>query len=261
MIYDVGDRVEVSTVVEDDTGAPVNTPTVTVLVTKPSGATVTPSVTNTGSAGLYRAPVDTDEAGVWSVLWTASGTVVATDPSQFTVRAPTIYVVSLEELKDQLRRTDDSDDLTLRGYLASATAYVQKRIGGPVSVKTFTERRWVDGVSIIPFYRPLVSVTSITYDGGTVISSGSYIANTSVNSIDFISAVSPGWTTVVYRAGLAAPEENVKLSGMIIAQHLWDTMNGGGGRRDQEYVQTGLGFAIPRRAAQMLEPDEMSGIA
>lgn len=262
MIYDVGDKVELSTTVKDADGTLVNTPTLTLAVTKPDGTTVSPAptVTNTGSGGAYTAAVTVDAAGTWPYAWTASGTVVAVEPGQFTVRSSSVYVASLDELKHQLRRTDDADDLELRGHLASATRYVEKRLGGPVSVQSFTERHLVTGPSIVPRRRPLVAVASITPDFGTALTTDAYVADTDVNQIILRHGLA-GWYTLVYSAGFAQPGENAKLAGLIIAQHLWETQNGGGGRRGQDMVPSGLGFAIPRRAAEMLDVDEMSGIS
>jgi len=171
VIYDIGDKVTISTVVKDDTGALVNTPTLAIAVTKPDGTLVSPAptVTNTAAGGVYTAATTVDQAGTWTYAWTASGTVTAVEPGQFTVRAQTVYIVSLEELKAQLNRTDSGDDLELRTYLASATRYVEHRLGGPVSVQTFTERHLVTGPSLIPRRRPLVSITSIMLDYGGVV--------------------------------------------------------------------------------------------
>lgn len=262
MIYDVGDNVKLSTVLKDTSGAVNNTATMALVVTKPDASTTSPTVTNTASGGIYTASVTVDQAGTWTYVWTASGSVVAVEPGQFTVRSQSVYVVSLEEFKTQLKRTDDADDLALRSYLASATRYVEHRTGGPVSVQTFTERHFITGFTLIPRKRPLVSVTSITPDFGTVLTASAYIADTDANQIVFYWGIWPTWHTVVYRAGRAQPDENIKLAGMIVAQHLWETQNGFAGRRGaDDFVQTGLGFAVPRRAEQLLVPDEMSGIS
>lgn len=264
MIYDVGDAVKLSTVLKDTSGIVNNAATMVLAATKPDGTVVAPAptVTNTGSGGLYTASVTVDQAGTWTYLWTASGTVVAAEPGQFTVRAQTVYVASLEELKSQLRRTDDADDLALRSYLASATRYVEKRLGGPVSVQTFTERHMVTGFTLVPRKRPLVSVTSVTPDFGTVLASSAYTVDTGVNQITFYYGIWPTWHTVVYTAGYAQVPENAKLAGLIVAQHLWETQNGFAGRRNaDDFVQTGLGFAVPRRAEQLLVPDEMAGVS
>jgi hypothetical protein len=262
VIYDVGDRVKLSTVLKDDSGLVNNTATMVLVITKPDASPTSPAVTNTAAGGVYTAAATVDQAGTWTYVWTASGAVVAVEPGQFTVRAAQVYVVSLEEFKAQLRRTDDADDVALRSYLASATRYVEYRIGGPVSVQTFTERHFVTGYTLIPRRRPLVAVTSITPDFGTVLTSAAYTADTDMGQIVFYYGIWPTWHTLVYTAGRAQPTENIKLAGMIVAQHLWDTQNGFAGRRNaDDFVQTGFGFAVPRRAEELLIPDAMAGIS
>ena len=261
MIYDVGDKVTLSTTVKDDSGTLTNA-TMAIAVTKPDGTSASPSAPTNPSTGVYKSTVTVDQAGTWTYVWTASVQVTAVEPGQFTVRAQQTYVASLEELKAQLRRTDDADDLALRSYLASATRYVEKRLGGPVSVQTFTERHFVTGPTLVPRKRPLVSVTSITPDFGTVLSSSAYTADTGVNQVTFYYGIWPTWHTLVYTAGYAQVPENAKLAGLIVAQHLWETQNGFAGRRNaDDFVQTGLGFAVPRRAEQLLIPDEMAGVS
>lgn len=262
MIYDIGDAVNLSTVVQDNGGTPVNTPTLTLVATKPDASTTSPAVTNTGTGGVYTAAVTVDQAGTWTYVWTASGTVTAVEPGQFTVRAQTVYVASLEEFKAQINRTDSTDDIELRGHLASSTRYVEYRIGGPVSVQSFTERHFIVGDTVIPRCRPLVAVTSITPDFGTALPASAYVADTGVNQIFLYYPVLPAWHTLVYMAGQALPAENIKLAGLIVAQHLWETQNGFAGRRNaDDMIQTGMGFAVPRRAEQLLAIEAISGVS
>lgn len=260
MIYDIGDKVTLTTTVKDSSGALTNT-TMAIAVTKPDGTSATASAPTNVSTGVYTSTVTVDQAGTWTYVWTASVTVTAVQPGQFTVRAQSVYVLSMEEVKAQLNRTDDSDDLEIRTYLASATKYVENRLGGPVSVQTFTERHLITG-DIIPRKRPLVSVTSITPDFGTALDSSAYLADTELNRI-VIYWAQPGWHTIVYKAGQQLPNENAKLAGAIVVQHLWDTQNGFAGRRQvDDLVQTGLGFAVPRRAEELLGAgDAISGVS
>ena len=264
MIYDIGDAVKLSTVLKDTSGAVNNTATMVITVTKPDNTAVSPAptVTNTGSGGVYTASVTVDQAGTWTYAWSASGTVVGVEPGQFTVRSVTVYVASLEETKSQLRRTDDADDLVIRSYLASATRYVERRIG-PIGVQSFTERHMITGFTLIPRHRPLVSVTSVTPDFGTVLTSTAYTLDYDNNQIVFYWGIWPTWHTLVYSAGWAQVPENGKVAGLMIVQHLWDTMNGFAGRRpaDTELIPTGMGFAIPRRAYELLADDSMSGVS
>jgi hypothetical protein len=233
-------------------------------VTKPDATAVSPapSVTNTGSGGRYTAQVTPDQAGLWLYRWTASSGVTSVVSDQFTVVASQRpLVASMEELKAELNRVDSFDDADLRSRLFAATEWV---IGGPLSVQTFTEQlNFCGGDVIVPIFRPLVSVTSLTPDQGSAIDSSGYVADTRLGVIRLRWQLGYGLYTLVYRAGLASVvSERVKEAGLIVAKHLWQTRNGGGGRQSpDELVMTGLGFAVPRRAAEMLAKDNIPGIA
>lgn len=267
MIYDIGDKVTLSTIVKTEAGTPVNTPALTIAVTKPDGTAVSPAptVTNTGSGGLYTAQVTVDQAELWRYVWTASGTVVAVEPGQFTVRTQNVYVASMEEFKAHLNRSDATDDVELRTYLASATEWVEAELGGPLSVTTYTEMHTPRGLIITPFKTQLVSVTSITPIspvGASAFDSSLYYADTTLGLIvAYRYWPAPGPYTVAYRAGLSSIRERHKLAGLIVAAHLWDVQNGFAGRRNTtEFAPTGLGFAVPNRARELLAPDRMPAI-
>lgn len=262
MIYDIGDKVTLSTVVRDDTGTPVNTPTLVIAVTKPDGTLVAPAptVTNTAAGGVYTAPVTVDQAGTWAYVWTASGTVIAVEPGQFSVQAARVLVASMEEFKAHLNRTDAVDDLELRTHLSAATDWVEDEIGGPVTPTSFTEVHTGVVGELVPRKRPLISITSITPYLGTALGAAAYRADTDLSVIFFRYASGTEYT-LIYRAGLSVIPERVKLAGLIVAAHLWETQNGFGGRRNaDELATTGLGFAVPRRAMQLLDRSTISGI-
>lgn len=82
-IYDIGDRVTLTANFTDD-ATPVEPTTVTCTVKAPSGATTSPSVTNT--SGTYSAEVDPDEQGAWYYRFTATGSYVAAEEGTFRVR-------------------------------------------------------------------------------------------------------------------------------------------------------------------------------
>jgi hypothetical protein len=265
LLREVGTQIQLSTVVKDLTGAAVNTPTLTMVVTKPDGTALSPAptVTNTGSGGVYTAPVTPDQAGLWLYRWTAAGTVVSVQSDQFTaVASQRALVASMEEFKNELNRTDSFDDADLRSRLVAATDWAEGVIGGPLSVQTFTEQLHVIGDTIVPIFRPLVSVTSLTPDLGSAIDSTGYVVDTRLGVIRLRWLL--GWNlyTLVYRAGLTVVSERIKEAGLIVAKHLWQTRNGGGGRQSpDDLVMSGLGFAVPRRAMEMVSKDNIPGIA
>jgi hypothetical protein len=216
-------------------------------------------VTNTAAGGVYTAPVTVDQAGLWTYLWTASGTVVATEPGQFTVDATRTLVASLEEFKAHLNRTDVADDAELRTHLAAATEWVESELGGPIGVTTYTETHYA-GDTLIPRKTPLVSVTSITPYQGSALSTAAYRADTNLGAV-FLRYAAGYEYTLVYRAGWTVLPERVKLAGLIVAAHLWETQNGFGGRRNaDDLAATGLGFAVPRRALELLKNIAPAGI-
>jgi hypothetical protein len=66
-----------------------------------------------------------------------------------------------------------------------------------------------------------------------------------------------------YQAGYTTVPANIRLGALIIVQHLWETQRGMMGVQlggDGETYVTGRGFAIPRRAIELLGP-QLPGVA
>lgn len=268
MIYDVGDAAPVVIRVTDDDGALTNA-TVAIAVTRPDGTAGTASAPANLSTGVYRSRITIDQAGTWTYVWTVSGALTRVEPGELTAVSATtrVLVASMDEFKQHLNRagSDIVDDAELRSYLVSATEWVERTIGGPVAVTTYTEFVPVSGWWITPTYRPLVSVTSLTPQLGAALDSSAYTVDTLRNGVRLLWGAMTGWYTLVYRAGLAAIPERAKLAGLIVATHLWQVQNGGGGLPypgdDNASYVPGLGFAVPNRARQLLAPDTIPGIA
>ncbi|MFG3418742.1 head-tail connector protein [Micromonospora sp. NPDC048063] len=180
-------------------------------------------------------------------------------PAGGTNLAPT-----LDDLKKQLNRTDTRDDAELQLYLDAAIEVVENILGGPLEVKTFTEQHvaaprgtisaFRRELVIIPDRRPVVSVTSLAH-GGSAIDPGSYNLDMGAGTVT-VGYASEGDYTLVYEAGYASLPPSYKLATLIIAQHLWRTQHGSGGRvpPGSEDVVTvpGASFAIPSRARELL---------
>jgi len=173
-------------------------------------------------------------------------------------------VATLAEFKTHLNRSDVTDDTELTMFLTAASLWVEYAIGGPLDVQSFTEIHWVDGTSpIVPRKRPISAITSITPDQGTVLSSTAYFADTGTATIHLRYGVAPNWYTLVYTAGLSSVSDRIKLAGLEVARHLWMIQNGSAGRGfpGDDVIPTPLGFAIPRRAQELLAQDQIPGIA
>jgi hypothetical protein len=129
-VYDLGDGVALEHTVYDRTGA-LTAATVAITVTKPSGATVSPSVT-TPSTGVYRAAsFTTDQTGLWYGAWSVSGSVVDVVPFAFTVAnpGPAAYA-DFEAVKAALGKdsVDGRDDL-IRMAILAASRWIDRRTG------------------------------------------------------------------------------------------------------------------------------------
>lgn len=175
-----------------------------------------------------------------------------------------VYFATLEELKVHLNRTDDRDDVELLGVLAAGNDVLEYLIEGPVSVRETTEQHEVRTDRIAPRKRPLVSVTSLTPQGGSTPVDSSAYALTGLNSIRLVASLS-GWYTLVYQAGWDPLPDRYKLAGLIIVAHLWGTQNGGAGGRvlpgDDVAMVPGLSFAIPARALDLIGTPLLYGFA
>lgn len=177
---------------------------------------------------------------------------------------PGLFFASLPEFKAHLNRSDDTDDGELFGVLAASNDVLEFLIDGPVKVREITEQHDVRSDRIAPRKRPLVSVTSLTPQGGASPVDSSAYRLTGLNSVRLIAPLC-GWYTLVYQAGWDPLPDRYKLAGLIIGAHLWGTQNGGAGGRvlpgDDVAVVPGLSFAIPARALDLIGTPLLYGFA
>jgi hypothetical protein len=178
-------------------------------------------------------------------------------------------IVSLAVAKEQVNipATTTSFDEELRGYIAATTRAVESEVG-PVVKRTVTEVR-PGGHLLLLNSTPVLALTSLT---GIYNSGISYLPADLDTDLDtgIVRRRDGGWFVgplrVVYTAGRAVIPENILLAGKIIIQHLWETQRGSGAaatnvdQADVAYLYK-AGFAVPRRAIELLAPDAQPGIA
>lgn len=175
--------------------------------------------------------------------------------------APT-PVVDLDEFKTFLKlppQAGATDDKLLQEVLDAAIAIVGEMVdasldGGEVTVKVRP-----NGRNLILPRTHLQSVVSVTDPHGNVVQAAQLDENLLSGIVTVPRTVAGTWTVVVTpREGNAAIKQAVK----IIAQHLWGTQRGvnGSGARASAFANpgedtvAGIGYAIPRRAAELLKP-------
>lgn len=179
-------------------------------------------------------------------------------------------IVTLADAKAQLniQPSDTSADVELQGFVDAATAAVEQQLGRVVEQRTVIDQfDFAGGVTAFMLRSvPVISLTSLVSLDGTQ----TWDVGPSVMHVDPASGLvtvlsGPAVTGPVlatYQAGSATVTANVRLAGLIIIQHLWETQRGAMGIQlgDSETYVAGRGFAIPRRAIELLGP-QLPGVA
>jgi len=263
--FDLGATVRLTAECRGPDGALATASTATVTVTLPDGTTASPTPSATGT-GTYQAVYATGAAGRHSVRWLFTGPAHAyTDMFDVREAAPPV-LMSLATAKKHLKKNDSGDDDEIRDWIEACTRAVEQ-FTGPVIMRTVVETVDFRAARSVALQQiPVVSLTSVVAvrTGGT-----SY----DVSDLDL-----DGQTGIVtrkdggmlygplrftYRAGRAIVSANIRSASKIILQHLWRTRQGPGrpqlGTGDFDVTEPipGLGFAIPNRAVQLLDPDRL----
>jgi len=178
-------------------------------------------------------------------------------------------IVSLADARAQLNMgpTETGDDDELRGFIGAATGAVERALGRVVVRRSFTDRFEVGSAVAELLLRnvPVLSLTSvISADGATTWSTASLRVDAETGLVTVASgAAFTGALDVTYQAGEVVIPEDYRLAALIIVQHLWETQRGTMGVQlggDTEPYMPGRGFAIPRRALELLDT-QLPGVA
>lgn len=266
-MYEVGDTARLSYDVKDPAGTLVNATGITLTITLPDDTTTSPAVTNPpAQTGKYFVDYVIAQAGRHVLVWTTTNPVTAyTDVLNAATTAGGI--VGLTETKDHLNLSQalSTDDEELRRHIGAATRVVEWKCGAVVR-RNVTEVL-PGGCELVLGQRPVISLTSLTpiITGGVTVQVSDLDLDPQTGIVrrkdgSWIS----GMQRVVYRAGRAIVPDNLILAAFVIIEHLWSTQRGGRGTNvDQEetvYLQL-FGFAVPRRALELLESDFQAGIS
>lgn len=155
---------------------------------------------------------------------------------------------------DSLGPSTSDDELQL--WVDAATSAVEKARGETVDERSFTDELAVVGGSVTVSHLPVTGLTSVEAVGAATtwdvvdlrVSPSGVVVATSGPALS-------GTVAVTYTAGMADPPANYTIAGLIILQHLWETRRGTMGPRhggDDEVYMPQLGYAVPRRATELL---------
>lgn len=279
--YPLGQPVRVSWYTRDGAGNLVDAGANSLLV-KIANADGTTTTTGTytspahDSTGTYHQDIpvtDLATAGHYQWVATSTGTGAGVSFGDFDVFDPfEAAMLPLADAKDFLNipQATTTSDAELLSMIAAVETTLEGFTGGPIINRTISERaEMTSSYTVLQVrQRPLVSVTSIVS-----VASGSAIDISAGLDIDPNAGTirrklgypfyGPYFTwlpamTITYVAGWGtqAPAA-VNLAARIIVKHLWDTQHGPSARPsmggDETVDLPGFGFAIPNRAAELLD--------
>lgn len=168
-------------------------------------------------------------------------------------------LLTLELAKEQLNITTSGQDATVQLWADAATSAVAKALGRAVDEGNFTEE--VDlgsgGSGFVLSNVPITGLTSVeAVDGSQTWDVDDLHVNADAGAVSVLSGPSlRGKVAIAYTAGVAVPPANWTVAGLIILQHLWETRRGTMGVSrggDGEVYMPQLGYAVPRRAVELL---------
>ncbi|MHB9862186.1 hypothetical protein [Streptomyces sp. YIM S03343] len=266
MPFDLGATVRLTADCLDPGGTLATAASAAVTVTLPDGTTASPAAVETTTPGRYRADYVTTVAGRHTVRWVWTSPAHAyTD--MFDVReAASPAIMSLADGRKHLKKTDTSDDDEIRNWIGACTRAVEMFVG-PVVVRTVTERvRFTSARTVALTLVPCLSLVSVTSrrPGGPSYTVGDLDLDPDTGLVEAVSGgLLYGPLDITYRVGRLIVGDNIQAAAKIILQHLWRTRQGPGrpqrGVDDYDVTEPlpGLGFAIPNRAVQLMEPDRL----
>ncbi|GAA1065206.1 phage gp6-like head-tail connector protein [Streptomyces asiaticus] len=176
-------------------------------------------------------------------------------------------LVSLSQVKAQLNipASDTSNDVELQSYVDAATFPVEEACGRVIDQRAVTDELVVRGSCFLLRSTPVVSLTSVAaVDGSQTWDVNALHLDNKTGEVTALSGPAvQGRIQVNYVAGVSTVPPNVQLAALIIIQHLWETQRGTMGVQlggDNETYVAGRGFAVPRRALELLG-GQLPGVA
>ena len=281
-MYELGQVATLSFTAHDTTGTPANGTACTLTIQRPDGTTDGP-YSPAGVSGVYTYNYLTQVSGRHTYRWSATGTPgpgVGVDAftDTFDVLASTaVGVLSLADAKAALNQPAGvtTYDAKIMQYVRAMTGFIEKYCG-VVNVRTFTERVYVGGMSIVLNKTPvleaplqvnqIISITPVLTYGLTY--------NVTQLTVDYRNGIVRhtaglpfiyGPYDVSYSAGRTIVPDAILLGSEAILKHQWQQERGGSGQVGSfgtDDVTVMWGFAVPNRALEILEPERAQmGIA
>ncbi|WHM32446.1 hypothetical protein OH540_21320 [Streptomyces sp. BPPL-273] len=268
MPFDLGATARLTAECRDPGGDLITAASAAVVVTLPDGTTVSPPTEETSTPGVYQADHVTTAPGRHTVRWLFTGPAHAyTDMFDVNELAPPA-LMSLATGRKHLKKApnDTADDEEIRDWIEACTRAVEQFVG-PVVVRQVSDvLRFSSARSVALTLIPALDIVAVTQlrAGGPAYTVDDLVLDPETGLVEHADGgLLYGPLRVDYRVGRLIVPANFRNAGKIILQHLWKTRQGPGrpqrGVDDYDVTEPlpGLGFAIPNRAVQLLDPDRL----
>ena len=165
-------------------------------------------------------------------------------------------LITLADAKTHLSITTEATDAELQSFVDVACALVQGYADRAWDVGTVTETFDGGGTVFLLRQTPITALTSVTVSG-TLLAATGYQADLSKGIITCYAETLEGTgnVSIVYAVGGTAPAL-AQHAAKETVRHLWQTQRGNAVRNavsGDEYIP-GLGFSLPHRVMELLDP-------
>lgn len=243
---------------------------IALAITDPAAAvTNAAGIAHVNGTGIYTYDFAVTAAGRHTYRWLGTGANAGAYSDIFhSLPADPRFLLSLDDARAQLRKPggDTVDDDELRIYLAAVTPIVEDVAGAQASLSGSTTFDGGKGAVLLPVAAS--AVTQVTENGVVLAAGSDYTVNLASGIVHRGTQLAPytflpgHQNIVVTWAAGGVDDENVRLAARIILRQLWQADQVGGGRPGvggaapaNDMTATPSGFAIPRRAMQLLTPN------
>jgi hypothetical protein len=210
--------------------------------------------------------------GTYLLVWSVTGALAGAVQDQFSVTAPTIDLISLSDLRDDLHISDTSKDAKLRRWMRAAGEVVENVTGAirpATRVETFggnvdsvvLAERWVSKLTSVTETNGATSVLLTEQPAGVVGTGYGYVWDRTSNTIHRAGRRFARTVTVTYVAGLTVIPEDIQLATSRLIGH-WYRKNenpfrgggGFGGSSGDDAMNLPGNYMVPNEVMELLEP-------
>ena len=174
---------------------------------------------------------------------------------------------TVDQFAEHLRRDPFKGDDARRAtqHLDAATSVVRSRCGLPPADEHVHRVHPSGRTLVLPVWGDGLSVIEIRDPAGVVVAMDAGLSRLSSGVVGVPVARPGAWTVKVAADASPVPEE-LALATLIIAAHLWETQRGTSARPQAfpgggEERPSGMGYAIPNRAAELMAPHVVPTVA